>query len=233
MSTEALESWLGLPADSLLEAWDGLCITLQLLGESVVLAFLLAVPLALAATSGRAWPARIARAYSALFRGTPLLVQLFILYYGLSQFEAVRASFAWWLLEDAFYCGLLALSLNLAAYMAEDLRAGILAVPEGEKEAALALGMSPFQCQRWIVLPAAWRIATPALGNEVISQLKATALVSTITVLDLTGVARRMSTASYTTDALVVAGLVYGVITLSVVLVVRWVERRHGVARRR
>ena len=106
-------------------------------------------------------------------------------------------------------------------------------MPDGEKEAALSLGMSPFQCQRWIVLPAAWRIATPALGNEVISQLKATALVSTITVLDLTGVARRMSTASYTTDALVAAGLVYGVITLSVVLVVRWVERRHGVARRR
>jgi putative lysine/arginine/ornithine/histidine/octopine transport system permease protein len=228
-----IEDWLELPADSVLEVWEGLVITLQLLCGSVLLAFALALPLALAATSGKAWPVRLARGYSAAFRGTPLLVQLFILYYGVSQFEAVRQSPAWWLLEDAFYCGLLALSLNLAAYMAEDLRAGILAVPVGEREAALAMGMSPFQCYRWIVLPAAWRIATPALGNEVIAQLKATALVSTITVLDLTGVARRLSNASYTTDALVIAGVVYAAITLVVVLAVRRIERRFGPAGRR
>lgn len=233
MNLEPLESWLGLPADSALEVWEGLVTTVQLLTGSVVLAFLLAVPLALAATSGHAWLARLSRGYSAAFRGTPLLVQLFILYYGVSQFEAVRNSPLWWLLEDAFHCGLLALSLNLAAYMAEDLRAGILAVPIGEKEAALALGMGVHQVNRRIVLPAAWRIATPALGNEVIAQLKATALVSTITVMDLTGVARRLSTAAYTTDALVMAGVVYGAITLLIVLAVRLIERRFGPAGRR
>lgn len=232
MKLEALESWLGLPADSALEVWEGLVITVQLLAGSVVLALALAVPLALAATSRRPGLARLSRGYSAAFRGTPLLVQLFLLYYGVSQFEAVRNSALWWLLEDAFYCGLLALSLNLAAYMAEDLRAGILAVPTGQKEAALALGMSVHQVKRCIVLPTAWRIATPALGNEVIAQLKATALVSTITVLDLTGVARRLSTAAYTTDALVMAGVVYGAITLLIVLAVRLIERRYGPAAR-
>ena len=233
MNFSAIEEALGLPAESLYEAWEGLTITLQLLLGSVTIAFLLAVPLALAATSGLRWLARMAGTYSALFRGTPVLVQLFIVYYGLSQFEAVRASPLWWLLQDAFYCGLLTLSLNLAAYMAEDLRAGILAVPQGEKEAALSLGMSPLQCYRHIVFPAAWRIATPPLGNEVISQLKATALVSTITVLDMTGVARRMAAASYTTDALVVAGGVYALITLLVVLGVHSLERRFGPAGRR
>ncbi len=92
MNFAPIEDWLELPTDSVLEVWEGLVITLQLLCGSVLLAFALALPLALAATSGKVWPARLARGYSAAFRGTPLLVQLFILYYGVSQFEAVRHS---------------------------------------------------------------------------------------------------------------------------------------------
>ena len=132
----------------------------------------------------------------------------------------------WVVLEDAFYCGLIALTLNIAAYMAEDIRAGILAVPQGQQEAARAFGMPGGTLLRRIVLPQALRIATPALGNEVVSLLKATALVSTITVFDLTGVARRLSNESYTTDALVLAGVVYGALTLLISAGVHFLERR-------
>ena len=207
---------------------DGLVVTLQLLVGSCLVGFVLSVPLAVARLSTHAGIRRVADFYSAIFRGTPLLVQIFIFYYGLSQFEAVRNSPAWLVLSDSFYCGLVVLSLNLTAYMAEDVRAGIMAVPNGEKEAALAYGLSRFQLYRYIVIPRALTIATPVLGNEIIAQLKSTALVSTITVLDLTGVVRRLSATSYTTDALILAGVIYALITLIISWLVRWVERRNS-----
>jgi len=224
----AIEALLDWPADSLVGLAEGLLVTLQLLLGSVLLGAALAVPLALAVTHGSRRQAALARGYIATFRGTPLLVQLYTLYYGLSQFEWLRQSPAWWLLEDAFCCGLLALGLNLAAYVAEDLRAGIQAVPPGQVEAGRALGLSRWQCLRWVVLPAAWRIATPALGNELIAQVKATALVSAITVLDLTGVARRQANAAYTLDALLAAGAVYALMALLCALAVRVVATRYS-----
>jgi polar amino acid transport system permease protein len=212
--------------DNRAELWEGLVVTLQLWAASGAAGLALALGLALGATHGGALVRRLVRFYGAAFRGTPLLVQMFLLYYGLSQFEWVRASVAWVVLEDAFYCGLMALTLNIAAYMAEDIRAGILAVPAGQQEAARAFGMPAGTLLRHIVLPQALRVATPALGNEVVSLLKATALVSTITVFDLTGVARRLSNESYTTDALVLAGVVYGALTLLISAGVHFLERR-------
>jgi polar amino acid transport system permease protein len=206
--------------------WEGLQVTVGLLAGSTLLGAALALVLAVATALGPRPVAAAARLYGAVVRGTPLLVQLFLAYFGLSQFEAVRQSPLWWLLEDATYCGLAVLSLNLAAYMAQDLRAGLQAVPLGERQAAMALGFTRWQSMRCIVLPRALRIALPALGNQAIAQLKATALVSTITVLDLTGAARQLSVASYTTDALLVAGALYATITLVIVAGVRWLERR-------
>lgn len=242
MSADSLASstfspWLAsLPADwqetweSVQAAWDpmldGLRVTAGLLAGSALLGTALALALAVATAMGPRPIAAAARLYGALVRGTPLLVQLFLAYFGLGQFEAVRQSSLWWLLEDATWCGLAVLSLNLAAYMAQDLRAGLLAVPLGERQAAMALGFTPWQSMRCIVLPQALRIALPALGNQAIAQLKATALVSTITVLDLTGAARQLSVASYTTDALLVAGALYATLTLGIVACVRWLERR-------
>lgn len=224
-----MESWftdtLVLLQDNRTELWEGLVVTLQLWAVSGIGGLLLALGLSLGATQGGPAVRRLVRFYSAALRGTPLLVQMFLLYYGLSQFEWVRASVGWEVLEDAFYCGLIALTLNIAAYMAEDIRAGILAVPSGQQEAARAFGMPKGTLLRRIVLPQALRIATPALGNELVSLLKATALVSTITVFDLTGVARRLSTESYTTDALVLAGIVYGVLTLLIAAGVHFLER--------
>lgn len=225
-----MEAWftdiLVLLQDNRAELCEGLVVTLQLWATSGVAGLLLALGLALCATQGGPVVRRLVRLYGAAFRGTPLLVQMFLLYYGLSQFEWVRASVAWVVLEDAFYCGLIAITLNIAAYMSEDIRAGILAIPAGQTEAARAFGMPSGTLLRRIVLPQALRIATPALGNEVVSLLKATALVSTITVFDLTGVARRLSNESYTTDALVLAGVVYGALTLLISAGVHFLEQR-------
>lgn len=223
-----LNDYLALLAEKGPDILDGLLLTLELLLGSSVIGFMLSVPLAVARTSTHRGVSRFASAYSAIFRGTPLLVQIFIFYYGLSQFEWVRNSPAWLVLNDSFYCGVTVLALNLTAYMAEDIRAGILAVPAGEKEAATAYGLTTFERYRYIILPRALSIATPVLGNEMIAQLKATALVSTITVLDLTGVARRLSAVSYTTDALIIAGAIYAMITLIISLAVRLAEHHNN-----
>jgi len=194
----------------------GVGLTLELLLLSAAIAFLLAVPLALMRLSRRGGPRRFAYIYIYLFRGTPLLTQLFLIYYGLAQFEAVRHSLLWPILRDPWPCALIALSLNMSAYVAEVLRGGILGVPASEREAGLAAGLSPFQLYRLIILPRAFRIALPALGNEMVVQMKSTALVSTITLLDLTGVSRRIVSRTYSTDALFVAGIIYVVMTYAI-----------------
>lgn len=208
------------------EILAGFVVTLKLLVGSCLAAFILMMPLAVARVSANSWLRYPATVYSSIFRGTPLLVQIFIFYYGLSQFVFLRNSVFWPLLNDSFYCGLTVLTLNLTAYMAENVRAGIQAVPYGEREAAVAYGLSRFQCYRYIILPRALRIVTPVLGNDVIGQMKATALVSTITVMDMTGVVRRLSARSYTMDALLVAGVIYALTTLVISLLIRVIERQ-------
>ncbi len=194
----------------------GAGLTLELLALSATIAFLLAVPLALMRVSRSGALRRSAYVYMYLFRGTPLLTQLFLIYYGLAQFDAVRHSVLWPILRDPWPCALIALSLNMSAYVAEVLRGGIGGVPAGEREAGLAAGLSPFQLYRLVILPRAFRIALPALGNEMIVQMKSTALVSTITLLDLTGVSRRIVTRTYSTDALFVAGIIYVILTYAI-----------------
>lgn len=191
----------------------GIGVTLELLILSTIVALLLAVPLALMRVSRRRGLSRFAYGYIYLFRGTPVLTQLFLIYYGLAQFDAVRQSPLWPILREPWPCALIALSLNMAAYVAEVLRGGILGVPVGEREAGLAMGFGPFQLYRRIILPRAFGIALPALGNEMVVQMKSTALISTITLLDVTGVARRIVTRTYSTDALFIAGIIYVVMT--------------------
>lgn len=204
----------------------GLWLTVQLLALSSAIALAFAVPLALARTSRNRLLRRLAFGYMYLFRGTPLLSQLFLIYYGLAQFDFVRTSLLWPVLREPWPCALIALSLNMSAYVAEALRGGIVGVPGGEREAAVAMGMTSFQIARLVVLPRAFRIAWPALGNEVVVQMKSTALISTITLLDLTGVARRIVTRTYSTDALFVAGVTYVVLTYGISRLFRLAEGR-------
>ena len=129
-------------------------------------------------------------AYTYFFRGTPMLIQLFLIYYGLAQFKEIRGSFLWPILREGYWCCLIAFTLNTAAYTIEIIAGAIRNVPHTDVEAALAMGMSRFTAMRRIVLPVALRILFPAYTNEVIFVLQSTSLASLVTVLDLTGIAR-------------------------------------------
>jgi His/Glu/Gln/Arg/opine family amino acid ABC transporter permease subunit len=175
---------------SLPDLLRGAVVTLELVGLALAVGFVLAVGLALMRVARRPWLWMPAYAYIFFFRGTPLLVQIYLVYYGFGQVQAVQESVLWVVLKEPYWCAIIAFSLNTAAYTAEILRGGIEAVPFGEVEAARAHGMSRSVLLRRIVFPRAFRLALPAYGNEIILMLKGSALASTITLLDLTGVAR-------------------------------------------
>ncbi|WP_421683147.1 ABC transporter permease [Stutzerimonas urumqiensis] len=206
MSWELLIKWL---PDFLEGAW----LTLQLVGVSVIAGLLLALPLGIARASRHPLVRALPYGYIFFFRGTPLLVQLFLVYYGLAQFEVVRQSFLWTYLRDPYWCAVITMTMHTAAYIAEILRGAIQSVPQGEVEAARALGMSRSQTLWHILLPRAARIGLPAYSNEVILMLKASALASTITLLELTGMARKVAARTYMYEEMfVVAGVIYLII---------------------
>ncbi|WP_312243966.1 ABC transporter permease [Stutzerimonas nitrititolerans] len=189
---------------------DGAWLTLQLVGVSVLAGLILALPLGIARSS-RLFPVRaLPYAYIFFFRGTPLLVQLFLVYYGLAQFDVVRQGPLWPYLRDPYWCAIITMTLHTAAYIAEIIRGAIQNVPAGEVEAARALGMSRRQTLWHIILPRATRIGLPAYSNEVILMLKASALASTITLLELTGMARKIAARTYLHEEMfLTAGLIY------------------------
>jgi polar amino acid transport system permease protein len=193
-------------------------LTLELVAIAVIAGLILAIPLGIARSSKKWYINGLPYAYIFFFRGTPLLVQLFLVYYGLSQFEAVRQSMFWPYLRDPFWCAVLTMTLHTAAYIAEILRGALQAIPRGEIEAARALGMSRAKAMLHIMLPRAARIGLPAYSNEVILMLKASSLASTVTLLELTGMARTIIARNYlTVDIFFAAGLFY--LAMSFVLV--------------
>lgn len=205
----------------------GLGVTLQLLVLSLICGLLLALPLALVRTVSRGWASRAVWVYTYAFRGTPMLVQLFLCYYGLAQFEAVRESWAWPWLSSATFCAWLTFTLNTAAYTTEIIAGSIRALPAGEIEAAKALGMPRGLMLRRIVLPAALRRALPAYGNEAIFMLHGTSLASVVTLMDVTGAARQLYAKYYLPfEAFIMAGAFYFVLTLGLVGLFRWAENR-------
>ncbi len=206
--------------------WDGTLITLKLVFLSSIAGMMIAIPMALARSSRKRRLSIPAYLYIYFFRGTPLLVQLFIIYYGLGQFEAVSNSFLWPVLGDAQWCGFIGLTLNTSAYTAEILRGGIRAIPRGEVEAARAFGMSWWLLQKRIILPRAMRIAWPAYGNEVILLLKGSALVSTIAVWDLMGETRSVFARTYDIEVFMIAGFVYFLITFLFTRIFVQIENR-------
>jgi len=218
--------------ESVPELAEGALLTVELIIFSGVLGLALAVPLALGRASHTWWVRAFPFAYIFFFRGTPLLVQIFLVYYGLSQFEFIRESFAWPVLREAYWCAIIAFTLNTTAYTAEILRGGIQAVPHGEVEAAKVVGMGRWLRLRRIVLPRAFRIALPAYSNEVILMLKGSALASTITLLDLTGMARTIIAKTYMPiELFVTAGIFYLLITAVILQGFRFIEKRvHGVS---
>lgn len=213
--------------DSLPQYAGGIRTTLVLLVISLSSSFLLAIPLAVARVSPRPWLSRPVWLYTYVLRGTPLLVQLFIIYHGLAQFEAVRESIAWVLFKNAWFCAWLAFTLNSTAYTTEIFAGALKATPIGEIEAARAYGLSALKLYRRILLPSALRRALPQYSNEVVGLMHATAIASTVTLVDITRVARDVNANHLlVTESFGVAALIYFALTFSLVGIFKLLERR-------
>ncbi|HEY1028046.1 MAG TPA: ABC transporter permease [Pseudomonas sp.] len=206
--------------------FEGALLTIELLAVAVIAGLILALPMGIARASKHWYVRALPYGYIFFFRGTPMLVQLFLIYYGLAQFDAVRQSIFWPYLRDPYWCAVLTMTLHTAAYIAEILRGAIQAVPPGEIEAARALGMSRTQAMLHIILPRAARIGLPAYSNEVILMLKASALASTVTLLELTGMARTLNARTYVSmEFFFTAALFYLAITFILINLFKLLER--------
>lgn len=166
-------------------------------------------------------------AYIFFFRGSPLLVQMFLIYAGLGQFKAVQESFLWEpVLSKGYWCAIIAFTLNTSAYIAEIVRGAVQAVPKGELEAADALGMSKAQKVKRIILPRAFGIMLPAYSNEVIFMIKGSALAATVTVADLMYVTRDIAAKTYLhLELYVLVGMVYLLLVWAFLLLAKGAER--------
>ncbi len=206
---------------------SGLWVTAQLLALALAAGGALAVCCALGWRS-RFLPLRwLIRGYAGFFRGTPLIAQIFLVYYGAGQFSAeLREIGLWSVLREAYWCAAITFALNTGAYSTVIVRGALDAVPRGQMEAGRSLGFSRWQVFRLVLWPQALRVGLPAYGNEVIYMLKGTAVASTVTLFDLMGVARAIYAGSFRFEIYLAAALIYIALTALLTWGVRSVERR-------
>jgi polar amino acid transport system permease protein len=189
---------------------EGLVVTIELVAISVVLGALCAIPVTAARLSRNRIVGAIAFGYVYFFRGTPLLAQLFLVYYGAGQFSGELKNLGLWtFFRDPFNCAVFTFSLNTAAYQAEIYRGAIRSVPAGQWEAAMALGLHRFPLIWKVVVPQAAIVALRPIGNEIILMIKASAVASIVTVLDLMGETRRAFSRSYDMTIYLYAAVLY------------------------
>ena len=206
---------------------QGLGVCLVLLGLSLATGLVLSVPLAVARVSAQRALWLPVCCFTYVFRGTPLLVQLFVVYYGFAQFEAVRTSPLWPLLREPWFCAWLAFALNTTAYTTEIFAGALRATPHGELEAARAYGLSGWTLYTRVLLPSALRRALPQYSNEVVGTMHATAIVSTVTLVDITRVARDVyANHLLPAEAFGTAALIYFLLTFALVGGFKLLERR-------
>ncbi|WP_185802762.1 ABC transporter permease [Pontivivens nitratireducens] len=215
--------------DLLIERWplfaEGVWTTVQLTALSVAIGFCIALPFAILRSRRTPVASPLIAGYVYAIRGTPLLVQLYVFYYGLSQFDVIRDSFAWSYLREPWWCALIAFSLNSGAYATEIIRGAIERTPKGQIEAAKALGLRTWQVYALIVVPSALRRAIPQYGNEVVFMMHGSAIVSVITITDILGAAREFNGRYYVSDeGFLTAAVLYGLLTLLIVLIFRALE---------
>ncbi len=220
---------IGFLSDVFLKLIQAVPLTLALFAASVTLGALFAVVVTVMRVSGNPLLSGFARTYVFVFRGSPLLIQIFLIYYGLGQFPAVRHSFVWPVLRDPFTCVVLALALCTAGYQSEIMRGALQAVSPREIEAGRALGMSGFLLARRIIVPIAIRQGLPTFSTEMILMVKSTALASLVTVWEVTGTAQKLIAQTYRTmEVFLVAALIYLVINFLLVrafgLVEHWLS---------
>jgi octopine/nopaline transport system permease protein len=214
-------------ADSFVRLLGGIPLTLKLASSSIALGLALALALVALMRQPITPLGWIAHSNVFVFRGTPLLVQVFLIYYGLGQFRPFFQDYGlWWLFRDPYHCALMALTLNTAAYTAEIVRGGLQSVPAGAIEAARAFGMSGLTLHWRIIAPLGFRQALPAYGSEIIIMIKATSLASTITLMEVTGVAHKLISESFrAVEVFLCAGAIYLAINFSVATLFSVIER--------
>ncbi|MFP7674571.1 ABC transporter permease [Marivita sp. S0852] len=219
------------PIEILIEYWprllDGTVMTIKLTFLGALIAALVSPGLALIRVQAPVMLQVPVRVYISFMRGTPILAQLFLIYYGSGQFRPILTEWGLWtFFRDPFNCALLAFALNSTAYQTEILRGGIMGVNRGEIEAARAIGMTRLTTLRRVVFPHAYRIAWPALGNEVILLMKASALASVVTVFDIMGRTRQIFSRTFDFSIYLWAAVIYLCITAVFVLIWRQIEHR-------
>ncbi|HVH01712.1 MAG TPA: ABC transporter permease subunit [Amaricoccus sp.] len=207
---------------------EGVLVTLQLTAIALAFGFCIALPAGLARARRLPRASPLIKGYVYLFRGTPLLVQTFLIYYGLAQFDWVRESWAWTFLRSPWWCAVIAFSLNCGAYNTEIIRGAVATTPKGMLEAGAALGLRPRQVDFLLLLPAAFRRALPQFGNEAVFMLHGSAVASIITLKDILGAGRTLNAKYYLAyEGFLTAAVLYMAITFLLVLTFRALERRY------
>ena len=204
-------------------------ITLKLLSVSLILGLFIGLGFAILRMNNNRLINKFAYGYSYIFRGTPLLVQIFIIYFGLGQIEYLRTTFLWVVLKEPYWCAIIAFSLNTGAYTSEILRSAFQTIKPGYLEAGRSLGIPSKIIFTKIQIPIAIKQSLPAYGNEIILMLKGTSLASTVTLMDLTGVAKYIiSTTFKPVEVFIVAGGIYLFMTFIIHNVIKYLEKKYG-----
>ena len=204
-------------------------ITVKLLAFSLAIGLLIGLFFAILRLNKNIIINKFAYWYSYLFRGTPLLVQIYIIYFGLGQIEFIRSTFLWVILKEPFWCAIIAFALNTGAYTSEILRSAFQTIKPGVIEAGKSLGISNKIIFYKIQIPIAIRQSLPAYGNEIILMLKGTSLASTVTIMDLTGVAKHIiSTTFKPVEVFILAGSIYLFMTFIVHNIIKFLERKYS-----
>ncbi len=204
-------------------------ITLKLLSVSLILGLFIGLGFAILRMNNNKLINKFAYGYSYIFRGTPLLVQIFIIYFGLGQIEYLRTTFLWVVLKEPYWCAIIAFSLNTGAYTSEILRSAFQTIKPGYLEAGKSLGIPSKIIFTKIQIPIAIKQSLPAYGNEIILMLKGTSLASTVTLMDLTGVAKYIiSTTFKPVEVFIVAGGIYLFMTFIIHNVIKYLEKKYG-----
>jgi len=204
-------------------------ITLKLLSVSLILGLFIGLGFAILRMNNNKLINKFAYGYSYIFRGTPLLVQIFIIYFGLGQIEYLRTTLLWVVLKEPYWCAIIAFSLNTGAYTSEILRSAFQTIKPGYLEAGRSLGIPSKIIFTKIQIPIAIKQSLPAYGNEIILMLKGTSLASTVTLMDLTGVAKYIiSTTFKPVEVFIVAGGIYLFMTFIIHNVIKYLEKKYG-----
>ena len=204
-------------------------VTLKLLSVSLIVGLFIGLLFAILRLNKNIFINKFAYGYSYVFRGTPLLVQIFIIYFGLGQIESLRSSFLWVILKEPYWCAIIAFALNTGAYTSEILRSAFQTIKPGIIEAGKSLGISNKIIFYKIQIPIAIRQSLPAYGNEIILMLKGTSLASTVTLMDLTGVAKYIiSTTFKPIEVFIVAGGIYLFMTFIIHNLIKFLEKKYS-----